>query len=659
MLGNRFLQSFVISLGALLVAACGGGNASFLGSGSSSGGSSSGSSGSSSGGGSPASIVLLASSPQLLSAASTSDKGVTITAVVKDASNNLLSGTVVSFATSSGAVQPGGATDTNGTVSTVLTTGGDPSNRVITVTATAGSTQSTINVSEIGTTLSLTGSGVVGSGGTATLTATLTDSSGQGISGQTATLSSSVLNNPIAPASVTTDASGQAVFTYTGTTGGSDTVVASALGVTTSKIISVSPTNLVFQSPAANATIPFGQVSPVSVLYTNNGVPVAGATINFSATRGTLNGSSLSSTTAVTNGSGIAQVTIQSNGSSGAGGSVITAQVSGSGPSATVGVQLVATTPATISVQASSSSVATSATTAIKVLVRDASNNLVAAQPIQFTLSDPTGGGLSSSTAITDSSGSASVTYTAGTTTSPTNGVTVTATVTGTAVTSFAKITVGGQALFIRMGTSNLIDEYDPTGGKNFTEYQLPYSIVVTDAAGNAAPQNTVVTLKINSQSYEKGYWFLDVPNSTWAWVYQPKVDNDPNINLDPKKFGCANEDVNGNGVLDAGEDYNTNGILDPGNVATVQSSLTLDSTGSAGFLITYPKSFGEWVEVNLQATAIVAGTESSTTVTFVLQDLASDLQTLTVNPPVTGAIDPVNNKFASPFGYGDCGDPF
>jgi hypothetical protein len=185
--------------------------------------------------------------------------------------------------------------------------------------------------------------------------------------------------------------------------------------------------------------------------------------------------------------------------------------------------------------------------------------------------------------------------------------------------------------------------------------------VVVTDAAGNPAPQSTIVTLKVTSQAYEKGYWLADATAKRWVPIYTPKVDGDVSINLDvPYKFGCVNEDANGNGVLDSGEDYNNNGILDPGNVATIPSTVTLDSTGSAGFNITYQKSYGLWLEVNLQATAVVAGTESSTTVTFVLPDLASDINDLTVSPPNNGTTDPNHNDaLASPFGYGDCTDPF
>src|SRR5262249_676931 len=84
-------------------------------------------------------IDLVVRSPQL---DSDGTQSVTLTALVRDGANNVLSGIPVSFKApppSSASIQvTSGTTGATGTASALLTTGGDPSNRTITVTATTG-----------------------------------------------------------------------------------------------------------------------------------------------------------------------------------------------------------------------------------------------------------------------------------------------------------------------------------------------------------------------------------------------------------------------------------------------------------------------------------------------------------------------------------------
>ncbi|HWW19579.1 MAG TPA: Ig-like domain-containing protein, partial [Steroidobacteraceae bacterium] len=103
------------------------------------------------------SVTLLVSSPSLPSNGS---KPVTIQAIVRNASNQLVTGAVVSFSATSGGITPvtttagaaatpavpAGTTDANGAAAAQLTPAGDPTNRTITVTATVGSTQATAAV---------------------------------------------------------------------------------------------------------------------------------------------------------------------------------------------------------------------------------------------------------------------------------------------------------------------------------------------------------------------------------------------------------------------------------------------------------------------------------------------------------------------------------
>jgi hypothetical protein len=640
MRSQTIAQACTAVLLSLALAACGGGV--HLGNVNSSSGSSS--SGSSSGSGGVAtvkSLTLLVSSAQLPSAASGAAAGLTISAIAKDGNNNLVSGALVSFKASAGGIAPNnaGTTDNSGTATALLTTGGDPTNQIITITASSGSASSTLQVPEVGTSISISGPTVVGSGATASYTVTLTDSSSRGIPNNTVKLTS-VLGNGIALdpkySSPTTDANGQVVFTYTGTTGGNDTLTGSAstLNASNTTQLAVSATKLVFQSPAQNTNILFGTVQPVQVQYTQNGAPVANQTVNFSATRGTINGTTSSAGTAVTNSSGVASVTIQSGGAGGAGGSIIAAQIT-NGPSASESVQFVATTPSAISVQANPATIVPSGTSTITATVRDANDNLVAGQVVNFTLTDPSNGSLSAASGTTDQSGSVSVTYQATSSTSAQNGVKISATVNGTSVTTAnpALITVGAVALRITLGTGNSLVELDATRN------QLPYSVFVTDSAGNPPPNGTSFKLLVNPIGYQKGHFFLvtDPTTGVESWA-QFKTVGSGDPDLDSTGFGCKNEDVNLNGVLDAGEDYNSNGKLDPDNAAIVPSSVTLDSSGSAQFFITYPKDHAYWEKYRLTAVASVAGTEATAYAQFVLTGLAKDYA-ITTSPP--GQVSP------------------
>jgi hypothetical protein len=271
------------------------------------------------------------------------------------------------------------------------------------------------------------------------------------------------------------------------------------------------------------------------------------------------------------------------------------------------------------------------------VTVRDASNNLVKNAAITFSLTDVTGGFLAAGSAITDVTGTASVNYTAGTTSSAQDGVVVTATVDkvgGAAIPPIvgtAKLTVAGQALFVRLGTDNLVQPLpspDP-------DLKKTYSAIVTDAAGNAVPAGTQVRFSLVPTRYGKGVYNFVTVDSRWEQALSSPL--------------CASEDININGNLDAGEDLNSNGKLDPGNVASVNASATTDANGIALVTLEYARSFATWVEVRLQASAGVVGNDPPTTTTFFLPALASDFTDKNVSPP--GAI--------SPFGVGaTCADP-
>lgn len=561
-------------------------------------------------------VSVITSSPQV---PSDGTGPATITAVAHDKNNNTVANAPLIFSASSGLLSPAGTiTDANGTLTATLGAGADPSNRTITVTATSGTASGTVTVDVTGTSLSLTGPQSLVEPGNGTYTVILKDSSHAGIVGQAVTLASAN-GNTLSAASVMTDANGQATFTVTAAKGGADTLTATALGLTSSQAISVSTQSFAITAPAANAKINLGVVQPVTVVWTNGGTPVAGQTVNFSATRGTL-----SAATAVTDSTGTASVTISSAAS---GPSVVTA--SGTGVSTQTDIDFIATTAAAIDVQASPSTININSQSTVTAIVRDAADNLVEGKTVTFALTDTTGGTLSLGSAVTNDQGVAQTIYTASSTTSATNGVVITAAVQGTSVSNTADLTVAGETVFLSLGTGNTIDIL------NEAQYAVTYAVQAIDAAGNAVP-NITIDLKVTSLSYYKGSWVAPTPPAT-----SPPWTQDITAPL------CPTEDLLGNGIYEVSEDYNHNGKLDPGNVAaaspgSVVTSATASGSlpaGSATFQVVYPKDHAFWVTVELTATATVAGTQASTSTQFRLDGAAADYTNSGVAPP--GEVSP------------------
>jgi hypothetical protein len=600
-----------------------------------------------------ATLDLLVSSSTLNSSGTPT---VTLTAIVKDSSNRALEGQTVSFSATSGIlVVNSTTTDASGQATATLSTGGDKSNRNITVTATSGSVSNTNTVSVMGTAINISGPDSVGYGSTASYTITLKDSAAVGIGSQTVTLTSHY--NTLNTLTIITDPNGQGTVTLTASdTGGHvDTLTATAMGATGQKSVTINSNSVdfAFTTPLPNIEIPISTLTNVSIHYALAGVPQAGIPVSFATSRGSLTG--LNPVT--TNASGNATIQISSTN---VGSTTISASVA-AGPSAQLNVEFVATTPASMTLQADPSSISTNIGTSttqrstLTATVRDANNNLVKNQKINFTLiTDPSGGSLSPATATTDSAGRATVLYIAGPADSGTNGVNIQAAIQGTAITQTRTLTVSGIALFISIGTGPKITQMDDQ------TYKKNYDVLVTDAGGHAV-SGANVTAILTPVAYLKGYW----ADTGTKYVWTPTLTSTHNTSLysDPVLTGyyyCLNEDMQYwndpahtsyllNGILDPGEDFNGNGKLDPGTVAAVSpGSLTTDSNGSGTFGVIYTKVYATWVFVRLDVTVNAGGTEGKASTTFGLSYLIDDY-----NYPAPKQPD-------SPFGQSDtCADIF
>jgi hypothetical protein len=575
----------------------------------------------------PSRIDLLVSSPQL---GSNGAESVTLTALVRDAAHNLVSGVLVNFSADSGGIQvTNGTTGATGTATAILTTGGDQRNRTINVTATIGNISSTNTVQVSGTTLSISCASTLVLGATTRLSIFLRDSAGVTIPNQSITVSSALGNN-LSAAVVKTDVTGQANVDVTARVPGDDTIQVSALGATVTATLTVSAANFVITIPAPAAQVSLNTPQAVTIHWDQAGVNQIGQTINFFATRGSFTTTLACPPVAVptisvqTDTQGNATVNICADN---AGPAVISAAANmSSGPSSQVSIEFIATTVASLVLQAASTTLGVNAPgnstqqSVITAVVRDAQGNLVKNQTVSFSLKDVTGGQISPASAVTDSFGRASTLYTAGSVPSAKDGVVISAAV--GMVQDTVTLTVAEQALFVILGTGNVVSI------PSDTQYALPYSVLVTDATGNPVPNAAVELSVLPTGFYQKGF-YSPFFNATGACTGFGKVLT---------STACRNEDSNFNGILDSGEDFNHNGRLDPGNVATVPATVNTNATGFAFFDVVYAREF-TWVEVVLEARTVVAGSEGTSLVRFFLPGAASDFNNCTVAPP--GQISP------------------
>lgn len=560
------------------------------------------------------SLVLLAGAPTLSSDASGVAAGITLTAIAKDSNNNVVPGEIVVFSTADSAeinVTNPAVTDLNGRVQAVVTTGGDPANRTINVTAKAGNLESSVAIDVIGTSIDISGPASTQFDVPTEYTVQVSDAAGNGIPDRTVEVTTEAGNTLAAETLVTNDF-GQVTVQFTGVVPESS-LTATALGLTDTQDITVSQdeftlevrapgsNNVLVSSANTDQPVPellIGQNYEMRVEWLRgNGAVDENTPIDFGATRGVVNQAQDN-----TDNDGFALTTFRSAQS---GRSILTASSQNlSQPSARVTVEFVAIDPATIVVQANPSNVPRNQTTEITAVVRDAANNLVKNVTVEFSLDDPSTGTLSSPTAVTNSQGVAQITYTASSQPSPTEGVAITGKVQGNpSLNSQAHVTVGGIAANIALGTGSQIIIKDES------TYQLPFTVAVTDSAGNPVP-DADVRLTLFATHYFEG---------TFEAIAPPG--------------GCPNEDINRNDILDPGENTSVAAggeqTLQPGRVATVPATVNLDPDGTGQFLVTYAKSFGEFVEVEITATVKVSGTETTAKSLFRLKVAENDVDNL------------------------------
>lgn len=563
-------------------------------------------------------VSLVEVSASATSLRSADSNGITISAVVKNASNNVRPETPVTFVASSGVLSTVfGVTGLDGRTTAVLTAGTDRSKRSITVIVRAGSSVGTITIPVEGTTLTVSGATSLLAGASSKFTVHLKDSSGNAISGQ-AVMVISALGNPITLMQTVTDGSGATTFSYGATRNGADLISVIGAGVQQSLSLNISSVNFEFTAPTANTEALVNIATPLTVRYAENGVGVAGKLISFATTRGTV------APVAVTTDSGGFATTQVTSSSVGPG--IVTAQLDSA--ATTLPLLIVAKTPGSINLQSSSAALAPNASLAtsnqveLRATVRDAAGNAVKGATVNFTVvKDLSGGRIRTGTVVTDENGLATDSFISGATSTAADGVEIRATVANTAISATAKLTVNGQALFINIAANNTIEKLSTT-------YRKTFSVQVNDANGApVAGQN--VTLSYYPPQYKKGTVILVGTPKLWT----PQVS-----------ATCPNEDQDRAGQLSGNNrDTNGDGRLTPGLPAVIAPSfLTTNSAGAAEFTLEYGQQYAFWVDFDLSAKVMVAGTESSTGFLFTASAPAADLTN--ENSPPSAA----NNPFGS-----------
>jgi hypothetical protein len=562
-----------------------------------------------------ASLSLFANSQHL---ASSNAQEIILTAIAKDADNNLLEGVTINFKTDTGTlgtVDNTTVTGVDGKLEKVLTTPANPENRVINVEVNSLGVSDTLQIQVVGTTVSLTGSSSLAINDETNYIVKVLDSDGKGVANAVVAISLSNVSTetPVGDVatlaiveSVTTDFNGQAELKVKGTAGGTNSIIAEALGTTVSQDVSVQSDSFLFTSfnngditidPSKTPLLPdvaLTQTATVELTWKREGVIVPdGTLVEFTTTRGSL-------TSSATTVSGKVQTTLTSID---AGKALVTfsgtATVDGKiiKLSNQLEFEFFADTANTIITQASPTTIAPNGqTSTITVIVRDLLGNLVKNKTVDFNLADNSGGTIFPSFAVTDSNGSASTVYTSSNT-STVDGVRVDSTVRDTpSVTSFTKLTVSKREAFITLGTGNTIIQVSDT------TYNMQYSVQVNDLKG-AAIKDLTLTVSAIPKSYHKGEWIVILKNGEFDH-YEPSYS-----------VTCFNEDgSNGgvvDGILDPIEDTNSDTFLTPGNKVNVSGEVTTDENGSAIIDIIYTENYGGWLDLDLIASAKVNGSEN------------------------------------------------
>ncbi|WP_416351205.1 Ig-like domain-containing protein [Alteromonas sp. 14N.309.X.WAT.G.H12] len=593
----------------------------------------------------PAKVELYANSLQL--ASSGSDE-IELIAVVKNAQSNLMEGVEVSFSASIDdnveIQQVDDETTENGTATAYVTTLNDASIRSVTITATAGDEVATVTIDVVGTEVTVNGATAITINDSTDLTIRVQDSDGNNLTNQDVNLTTTL--GELSASVANTGTEGQDTVTFTATESGEATITASALGVETQYTITVQEDEFSFTTVpddyidvAPDNDYEDADYATLTLTWKKDNVPFPAGEVTFTASRGEIRDGDESG---VTDGNGEISFDIASTN---AGDSTITAtgvDSDGNSVTATVVVEIVATVADSLYADASPDQIGPDGqTSTITAVVRDPAGNLVKDKVVSFTVDDTSTGTISPSQSTTNSSGIASTVFTSAAVTSE-DAVVITASVLDDpAVTDYVTLTVGNRAFDVSIGTGNEISKPDDT------TYLKEFAVFVTDSVGQPI-EGVELTASLtpvkytNGGKYYKGYWVWVDPN--WVVGYTVEDSDGEEETYYGYTYACDNEDINANGILDAGEDNNGDTFLTPGIIGSLSFQdgvTTTDENGQATLELRYQREYAAFYEAEISVFAESTGSEASASMEYVYGIAAEDASNESIQPQ------------SSPFGIG------
>ena len=355
---------------------------------------------------------------------------------------------------------------------------------------------------------------------------------------------------------------------------------------------------------------------------------LAGKTVNFETTNGTITPSSTITNIRQENDKWVGDATTTLKGTIAA---VATVSAQFGNDIVYISQQISAGAPKTVSIQSEASVLAPGASTKVIALVKDANGTPIPNTKVNFTVLKDTSsnGRISQPSAMTDSAGRATVIYTAGSAQTLGGGVEIKAIASNSMAPSpvYSEnllLTVSTQSAFITVAQNH---EIIKVAGDD-TNYYKEFSASVVDTAGNPiANQKISISLDLNSFYKGEFKWVRDYNygqdgSGSWAWLSTLQWSRDymTYVNGISKPVvtyvECpSNEFPNPISILAA-----DNSIL-----GTTGSFVT-DAQGRFSFKVRYGRNYSNWLRVNLTASTIVSTKDNKTALSFMPPVAADDV---------------------------------
>jgi hypothetical protein len=512
----------------------------------------------------------------------------TITAELKDTSNNPSTGDTVKFISSIGTIGGWAIVDSSGRARVTLRS--QRVNGTCKITAIAPKSKDTVTtlVTFSGIKVQLESNVVdLKINDSATVTAVLTDASGNPFGGDSVifTAKGGVFQNGLASTEVQFDPNGHATVKFTSSAAAIDTIRASALKSSDSMTIVF--TNNALNLVASKQSLIVGGVdaSTLTATFVNgSNQPVAGIPVTFSTNAGTI-----TTATVNTNAAGQAQTTLASAFFAGTA-TVVATTAAGN---AVIKINFLAAAPKALKLTLSPDNIGVNGGVAtLTATVTDTNGNMVTGANVNFKLlKGPGGGEYIDKPTVTTQNGVAHAQLFAGAIPSQFRSCLVSAAV--GAIADSTKLTISGSpyAISIAVPQSDTVVVTN-TGAQNSATFDYNAGAVVVDINGNPVADGTQVNFSVVVSGmavhrlvfdHWTGLGSTDQKTAVMRYVIMdvPFEDIDNNFKMDENDLELDNndavaargDDVNGDGVCDFNPsshdlwyDFNWNGKVDVGS---------------------------------------------------------------------------------------------